>query len=689
MKKYSFIFLFSMLFIGIAGAQIDRSKQPTPGPAPTIEITQPQTFKLKNGLKVMVVENHKLPQVRVQLLIDNPMHGESDVVGVSTILSGMMGNGTTNIDKDSYNEEIDYLGASINFGNEFAAASSLSKYFPRILSLLADGIKNPLFSEEEFNSQKSRYIESLKTSEKSVSEVGRRVNTALTYGKKHPKGEFTTEEVLEGIQLASVKNYYDTFFSPSNAYLVVVGDVTFQEVESLVKKELSDWRRRDVPKVTFNTPRDVQYTQINFVDMPNAVQSEIAVINLVDLKMSDKDYFPAILANHILGGGFSGMINLNLREDKGWTYGAYSGIGAGKEIQRFAATTSVRNQVTDSAVVEIMKEIRNIRTTPATEERLATAKASYTGDFVRALERPSTIANYALRVETQDLDPDFYVNYLKKLNEVTVADVQRVANKYFKEGNLRIVVTGKGSEVLEGLKNLQNLDGKPLPVTYYDRYANEVDEPTYDVEMDENVTVESVLNTYMDAIGGKDKLQKVKNISSESTMSMQGMPLAMKTTATTDRQFLLEMSMNGMVVQKQVFDGEKGYQSAQGQRLDFDEQQAEAIRLTALPFPELEAKDATLAGAEFINGKPAYVIQNGKATKWFYDQETGLKILERQTQEMQGQEFTTNTYFSDYKEFEGIMLPTKSTTELAPGMEVEVNIDKYSFNDDIEEDQFK
>src|SRR5690625_4554358 len=453
MKKYSFLFLFSMLFIGIAGAQIDRSKQPTPGPAPSIEITKPQTFELKNGLKVMVVENHKLPQVRVQLLIDNPMHGESDVVGVSTILSGMMGNGTTNIDKDTYNEEIDYLGASINFGNEFAAASSLSKYFPRILSLLADGIKNPIFSEEEFNSQKSRYIESLKASEKSVADVGSRVNTALTYGKNHPKGEFTTEEMLEGIQLEDVQRYYETYFSPSNAYLVVMGDVKFRDVRKLVRKELNDWKKREVPRVTYNTPKDVQYTQINFVDMPNAVQSEIAVVNLVELKMSDEDYFPIIIANHILEGGFNGMINLNLREDKGWTYGAYSGIGAGKEIQRFAATTSVRNQVTDSAVVEIMKEIRNIRTEPVAEERLEVSKASYTGNFVRALERPATIAQYALRVKTQDLDPDFYVNYLKKLNEVTVEDIQRVANKYFKENNLRIVVTGKGSEVLEGLKN--------------------------------------------------------------------------------------------------------------------------------------------------------------------------------------------------------------------------------------------
>lgn len=678
-----------MLFVGVAGAQIDRSTMPTPGPAPTIEITKPQTFTLKNGLKVMVVENHKLPRVSVQLLIDNPMHGEGEKIGVSSILSSMMGNGTENIDKDTYNEEIDYLGATIRFGNEYAITSSLSKYFPRVFHLMADGLKNPLFSEEEFRTQKSRLIENLKASEKSVSETGSRVNTALTYGKNHPKGEFTSIESVEEITLADVESYYEDYFSPSNAYLVVIGDVKFKEVKKLLNKELKDWKKTEVPHITYSTPKDVQYSQINFVDMDNAVQSEIAVINLVDLKMKDEDYFAAILANHILGGGFNGMINLNLREDKGWTYGAYSGIGAGKNINRFVASTSVRNQVTDSAVVEIMNEIHTIRTVPVTNERLEQSKASYTGDFVRALENPSTMARYALNVETQDLDADFYSNYLKSLNAVTVEDIQRVANKYFKEDNLRIVVTGKGSEILEGLKNLTALNGKPLPVRYFDSYANEVEEPTYEIAIDENVTAETVLNNYLDAIGGKDALQEVKNIRSESSMEMQGMALKMKSIVTTDYQLYNEINMAGMVMQKTVFDGDKGYQSAQGQRMDFDEEQTKAMKIAAQPFPELTIENAELVGAEYVNGKAAYVIQAGKATKWFYDFETGLKILERQTVEVQGQEMSTNTYYADYKEFEGVLLPTKSIQEVGPGMELEVLTDTYTINVTIDANQFE
>lgn len=688
MKKYSFLFLFSLLFIGFAGAQIDRSVMPKPGPAPTIEITKPQTFNLKNGLKVMVVENHKLPRVSIQLLIDNKLHSEGDISGVSSILSSMMGNGTANIDKETYNEEIDYLGASIGFGNEYASASSLSKYFPRILNLLADGIKNPLFDEAEFNSQKARLIEGLKTSEKSVSTIGSRVNTALTYGKNHPKGEFTSIESVEKITLEDVKSYYEDYFSPTNAYLVIVGDVKLKDVKKLVSKELKDWKKTSVPEFDYTTPKDVQYSQINFVNMDNAVQSEIAVINLVDLKMSDEDYFAAILANHILGGGFNGMINLNLREDKGYTYGAYSGIGAGKNINRFAATTSVRNQVTDSAVVEIMKEIRNIRTIEVTNERLEQSKASYIGNFVRALESPSTIARYALNIETQNLDQDFYTNYLKKLNAVTVQDIQRVANKYFKEDNLRIVVTGKGSEVLDGLKNIKNLDGKPVPIKYFDTYANEVDEPVFKLEIPEGVTETTIIQNYLTAIGGKEKAESIKTVITNASADVQGMKLEGKIILTSKNQSSTVMTMMGMEVNKQVFDGEKGYVSAQGQRQDFGEDEIEANKLNSYPIPELYLDNPKLIGAEMVNGKPAYVLEVSEGNKWYYDQENGLKVKTEITAEVQGQQFTQSTYFSNYKEIEGIKMPYTTTLDIA-GQEIELNVSEYKINEEIDEEIFK
>lgn len=165
--------------------------------------------------------------------------------------------------------------------------------------------------------------------------------------------------------------------------------------------------------------------------MPNAVQSEIALVNTINLKKKDDDYFPILVANKILGGGGEARLFLNLREDKGYTYGAYSSTGNDKYAATFVASASVRNEVTDSSVVAFLDEIYKIRNEQVTASELARAKAKLTGDFVLSLEQPSTIANFAMEIETEDLDDDFYEEYLEKIDEVTAEDVQRVAKKIF------------------------------------------------------------------------------------------------------------------------------------------------------------------------------------------------------------------------------------------------------------------
>ena len=201
---------------------------------------------------------------------------------------------------------------------------------------------------------------------------------------------------------------------------------------------------RSVDYDTAEPSPNVQFTQINFVDMPNAVQSNISLTNNVELKMNDADYHSVLIANKILGGGFGSYLNMNLREEHGYTYGARSSVGTSRyNASRFTAGAAVRNAVTDSAVVETLKEIKRIKTEPVDAKDLANAKAKYVGDFVLALERPQTIARYALNIKLNNLPSDFYTTYLEKINAVTVEDVTRVANKYFKTENARIVVVGK------------------------------------------------------------------------------------------------------------------------------------------------------------------------------------------------------------------------------------------------------
>ena len=445
--------------------QAQNSTQPKPGKSPIINIKKPQTFSLANGMKVLVVENHKLPRVTFNLTLDNALFSEGEIKGVDELTSNLIGNGSKKISKTAFNEEIDFYGADINFSSHGATANSLSKYSGRVLELLAEGSLHPNFTQEEFEKEKAKLIEGMKAEKKSVPAIASRVVDVLAFGKNHPSGEFMTEATLNNITLADIETNYHNYFVPENAYLVIVGDVKYNNVKVAVEKLFGTWEKRSTPKTTFETPENVSKLQINLVDVPNAVQSEITLVNTVNLKMSDSDFFPVVIANQILGGDFNSYLNMNLREQNGWTYGARSSIGAGKHTTKFYAKSAVRNAVTHSAVVEFIKEIKRIRTEKVTDEVLETVKAGYIGRFVMQVEKPQAVARYALNTETENLPVDFYEKYIHTINAVTTDDILRVANKYFLIDNTRIVIVGKASEVVPGLETLD------IPLFYFDKYG--------------------------------------------------------------------------------------------------------------------------------------------------------------------------------------------------------------------------
>ncbi|RYZ75529.1 MAG: insulinase family protein, partial [Proteobacteria bacterium] len=243
--------------------------QPKQGPSPTINVKKPQTFTLSNGLKVMVVEDHKLPRISYNLTIDNAPYAEGAKKGVSDLTSAMLGKGSQKISKDAFDEEVDFLGANINFSANGAYASGLSKYSTRILELMSEGALSPNFVQAEFDKEKDKMVEGLKAQEKSVPAVSGRVQSVLAYGKNHPSGEYVSEETLAAVTLADVKANYGTYFVPGNAYLVVIGDVKYADVQKQVEKYFGNWKKGTAPKVTYSDPKNVQFTQINFVDMPN------------------------------------------------------------------------------------------------------------------------------------------------------------------------------------------------------------------------------------------------------------------------------------------------------------------------------------------------------------------------------------------------------------------------------------
>lgn len=662
--------------------QAQTISQPKPGPAPKVKIGKPTSFELKNGLKVLVVENHKLPKVSFSLSIDNAPYAELEKKGVSDMTSALIGTGTTKISKDAFNEEVDFLGATISFDASGAYASSLSKFADRVLFLMADGALNPNFTQEEFDKQKAKFIEGLKAGEKSVSAVAERVTDALTYGKTHPAGEFITEETLNNVTLEDVKNNYNTYFVPGNAYLVIVGDVKVKNIKKTVEKLFGSWKKATAPEISYQDPSDVQYTQINFVDMPNAVQSEVAMVNVSKLKMTDPDYFAVLVANQIFGGDFNSYINMNLREAHGWTYGARSSIQGSKHVSKFSASTQVRNAVTDSTVVEMLKELKRIQSEDVTEEMINNVKAGYIGRFVMNIQKPQTIASYALRTRTQGLPADFYENYTRNIEAVTAADVKRVANKYFLSDKARIVVVGKGSDVLPGLEKLG------IPIFHFDKFGNPVEKPAPKKEVPAGLTTTTVFNNYIKAVGGEKAIAAVKSYSMTGTGTVQGQSVAYFKKATANK--LTEgISVMGQTL-KTSFDGKSGFQQQGPSKIPMEADEVASMKYYANPFPEValaKRTDLKVSAIENVNGSDAYVIKDGDTTL-YYDVASGLKVADsREVEVAPGQKMSMMQPYSDYREIKGVKLPYK--TSLNIGIELEISISDIKINEGVTDADFQ
>ena len=689
--KRRIILLITALIISISvSAQLDRSIQPKGGPTPKIKLEKPQEFKLKNGIKVLVVENHKLPRVAYSLSIDNRPIIEGEKAGVTSLLGSILGNGTTTISKDEFNEEIDFLGASLNIGFSGGFASTLTRNNERVVELMADAVINPLLSEEEFNKEKDKLIESLKADKKSLDAIAGRVGGALSYGKNHAYGEFITEETLNNITFEDVLEYHKKYFKPNNSYLVVIGDVNYKEIKSLISEKFGAWKKgkSHTDPIPLLTP-NVNLTEINFIDLPTATQSSISVTNNVDLKMNDKDYHAALITNNILGGGGEGYLFKNLREDKGYTYGAYSSLGSSRYgVSRFTAGAKVRNVVTDSAVVEIIKEINRIKTENVDAELLKNAKAKYVGNFIRRIENPQVGAKYAVDIKLNDLPKDFYETYLEKINAVSAEDVKRVANKYFNYPNgTRIIVVGKGSDVADNLT-----ENVGWPVTYFDHYANPIAKPVFNKAIPDGLTASQVINNYINVVGGRDLLESVNTLVKKADVTI---PAPFKPQATIKQMvpnkysMKMEASMNGQTMKLggMSFDGETGYNEGPQGRNTLDEKVINDLKAVKCIFPELyysedEIELISINSIEFKDAYKVKITEGEKVSYRYYSVDSSLLLS---GEEQDDNNNITSQNYGDYRDVNGIKFPFYIDI---PSQKLELNITEILINEELKDSDF-
>ncbi|MEM6643802.1 MAG: pitrilysin family protein [Bacteroidota bacterium] len=668
-------------------AQIDRSKKPAAAPAKEFKIGDYEKFTLKNGLTVIVVENHKVPRVAFSLIVDRDPVREGNKAGYVSLAGQIMRNGTATRSKAQLDEEVDFIGASLSTSATSIFGSSLTKHQDKLLDLFTDVLYNPAFSEEELDKLKKQTLSGLKANQDDPESIASNVEAKLLYGSDHPYGEILLEEQVESITIEDLKSYYNTYFKPNISYLAIVGDITPKEAKKIVKKRFGAWERGEVPEVSYAVPVAPEENVVALVNRSNSVQTVLDISYPIDLKPGTPNFIQARVMNQMLGGSSSGRLFKNIRGDKGYTYGAYSSISSDPLVGSFNAGASVRTEVTDSAVHEFLYEMKTISTEQVPDFELQLAKNVIIGGFGRALERPQTIASFAINTERYSLPEDYYSSYVKNIQGVSGEDVLAIAKKFIKPENAYIIAVGKASEIEAGLSKFGE-------VKYLDMYGEEVDPAL--LKIPDGLTADMVIARYIEAIGGAEALGKIENVQIQMTVETMGQKLEGIQIQAQGMKSKMEVSMGGMVVMSSTTDGTDAAVSQMGNKVPLQDAQKEEQIISSSLFSEFyleeSGADLKLEGVESIEGEDAYnvsvTLPQGGTYNMFFSVESDLKLKTSKVLDTPQGQMTQALTFTDYQEVAGVKFPHQQTQSVGP-QQVKMGINSIKVNQDLPEDTFK
>ncbi|MFL6209754.1 MAG: M16 family metallopeptidase [Pyrinomonadaceae bacterium] len=451
---------------GAAAKEMSQANLPKPQADPMLHMPLLERRKLSNGLEVLIVQHHELPVVNMNLVIKSG--GATDPVGsagLASITADLLDEGTKTRSALEISDALTSIGSRVSTRADWDASTAelltLTRHLDRALDIYADIVTNPAFDATEFGRVRARRLASLQQQRDDANAIANVVYASLLYGREHPYGHPLggNEQTLTALSEVDVRRFYETYYRPNNAALVVVGDVTPATILPKLERAFAGWKRGDVPAaVDVNAQAPARdHSTLYIVDKPGAAQSVIQ-IGQVGVARSTPDYFPLIVMNSMLGGAFVSRINLNLREDKGYTYGARSSFDYRRGAGPFTASAGVFTNVTKESVAEFMKELRGIRgEIPVTDKELTYFKQSLVRGFPRGFETPEQIAARLSDVVLYGLPDDYFNHYTARISAVTRADIERVATRYLDPGRMAILVVGDRKVIEPGLRSLTDV----------------------------------------------------------------------------------------------------------------------------------------------------------------------------------------------------------------------------------------
>ena len=439
-----------------------------------LKVTLPKAYetKLANGMQVIVLENHKLPTFAMQMVIlSGGFADPAGQEGTAQYAATMLREGTKTRTSKQIAEAVDSLGASLNAGASLSSltstvsASGLTDQLDPIMELFADVLLNPIFPKEEFDKLKSRGIAQLQISRSQPNFLGGEMFSKVIYGS-HPGGRFALSvEQIGRFTPEMLKAFHATHYKPNNALFAIVGDVKPAEIVARLEKTFASWQQGDVPATNIPKVAETGPSKISLIDRPGSVQTNL-ILGAQTIERNDPDYYALDVMNQVIGGGASARLFLNLREDKGYTYGAYSNFNASRYRGLYRAATEVRTEVTRESMSELMYELKRIRDERVPQDEFDRAKRTIVGGFALQLESPQTLLANIITRKLNGLSDDYWDAYPAKIAAITQDDVQRVARKYIDLAKLQIVAVGDAGKITEVLKQFGTVEtfdteGKP------------------------------------------------------------------------------------------------------------------------------------------------------------------------------------------------------------------------------------
>lgn len=450
-----------------------KGKAPVSEAVLEVKLPKPQEATLANGLRVLVLEDHRLPRVSFQLMIPGAggYHDPAAMVGLSGFTAQMMREGTTTRSSQQISQALETMSASLNVGSGTSATvanlsgGALTENLDRLFELAADVLLNPSFPADEWDRLKTRTRAGLVQQRTQPAFLAQERFARVVFGD-HPAGRVSpTPETLDAVTRDAMVECHRTRFVPDHALIAFAGDITLAGARKLVESRLGAWKKAGVPKPAVSEPPAAGAGKAYLVTRPNSVQTTF-VVGTQSMKRTDPDYVPLTVANRVLGGAM-GRLFRHLREEKGYTYGVGSGFSAQEHRGQWSASTSVRTEVTEPALNDLLADIEAMRTTAVPAKELNDAKRAIVAGFALSLESPEQLLGYYVQSWLYGLPADYWDRYPTRVSEVTPAQAQAMAAKYWDPARLQLVAVGDAavSDILKkrGPLELYDADGKPTP----------------------------------------------------------------------------------------------------------------------------------------------------------------------------------------------------------------------------------